>query len=198
MRLRSGNAERGFSLTEVIVVVALGLVISAISVIAYQTTITNYTINASTGSAVGSLRLARETAISKRREVRVYFDQTTPAPDFEQHVETQVIAGAGELPFAMNYAALSRTTQFYVFPGLPDTPMAFGNLSAIYIGGVSDGPPIMKYTTTGAFVDGNNNPINGTIFLGIPGSTVSARAITIMGATGRVRPYYWDGTQWRE
>jgi prepilin-type N-terminal cleavage/methylation domain-containing protein len=198
MRLRSRNAERGFSLLEVIVVMAVGLVITGIAVIGYQNIMQNFTINASMDAVVGQLRVARQTAISRRREVQVWFDTTTPAPDFVQHVNTQVQARPGELPFPIDPAQLSRTSQFYVFPALADTPMAFGNLSAIYIGGVSGGPPIMKFTTTGAFVDGANNPLNGTIFLGIPGATASARAVTIMGATGRIRPYYWTGTQWQE
>src|SRR6267378_315278 len=60
------------------------------------------------------------------------------------------------------------------------------------------GPPIMKFSTTGAFIDGGNSLVNGTVFLGIPGKPSTARAISILGATGRVREYHWDGTQWQE
>jgi hypothetical protein len=47
-------------------------------------------------------------------------------------------------------------------------------------------------------MDFNNNYVNGTVFLGLPGLKGTARAVTILGATGRVRPYYWDGTKWSE
>jgi hypothetical protein len=57
----------------------------------------------------------------------------------------------------------------------------------------------MKFTTNGSFIDGGNTLVNGTVFLGILGGRPStARAITILGATGRVRPYHYDGTAWQE
>ena len=87
---------------------------------------------------------------------------------------------------------------FQVFNSLPDTPMAFGNTSAGYFGGVSGGPPVMKFTSTGAFIDAGNAFVDGTVFLGQPGQPSTARAVTILGSTGRVRQYHWDGAQWRE
>ena len=76
--------------------------------------------------------------------------------------------------------------------------MAFGNVASVYFGGQSPGPPMMKFTTNGSFIDGGNTLVNGTVFMGIPGRVSTARAITILGATGRVREYHWDGTQWQE
>jgi len=48
----------------------------------------------------------------------------------------------------------------------------FGNSAPIYFGGLSGGPPIMKFSTTGAFIDGGNSLVNGTVFLGIPGQAL--------------------------
>jgi hypothetical protein len=56
----------------------------------------------------------------------------------------------------------------------------------------------MKFSTTGSFIDGGNTLVNGTVFMGIPGKPSTARAISILGATGRVREYHWDGAQWQE
>jgi hypothetical protein len=56
----------------------------------------------------------------------------------------------------------------------------------------------MKFTTNGSFIDGGNTLINGTIFLGILGNDRTARAVSVLGATGRVRQYHWDGLQWVE
>jgi hypothetical protein len=39
--------------------------------------------------------------------------------------------------------------------------------------------------------------IDGTAFLAIPNADRSARAITVMGATGRIRAYRWDGANWK-
>ncbi len=93
---------------------------------------------------------------------------------------------------------LEGTAQYMTFAGVADTPMVFGNGAAILIGGVAGGPPLMKFTTTGAFINAAGNPINGTIFMGMTGVSSTARAVTILGATGRVRPYFWNGAKWFE
>jgi hypothetical protein len=56
----------------------------------------------------------------------------------------------------------------------------------------------MLFTPSGTFIDGGNTLVDGTIFLGIAGSPMSARAVTVLGATGRVRQYHWNGTTWEE
>jgi hypothetical protein len=48
---------------------------------------------------------------------------------------------------------------------------------------------------------GNSNTLNASLFIGLPANTnntETARAVTILGATGRVRSYTWSGTQWFE
>ena len=87
---------------------------------------------------------------------------------------------------------------FTAAPAVPDTPMGFGNGAPIMFGGIAGGPPIMKFTTNGSFIDAGNTLVNGTVFLGIAGKPSTARAVTILGATGRVRQYHYDGTQWQE
>jgi hypothetical protein len=37
---------------------------------------------------------------------------------------------------------------------------------------------------------------NGTVYLAMPSSLLSARAVTVLGSTGRVRGYKWDGRRW--
>jgi hypothetical protein len=56
----------------------------------------------------------------------------------------------------------------------------------------------MKFTPSGTFIDAGNTLVNGTIFLGTPGNPMTARAVTILGATGRIRQYHWNGTTWQE
>ena len=90
---------------------------------------------------------------------------------------------------------LPNQTQFVFESGVPDTPMGFGTCSgasAICING-SGSLTNMVFTPTGQFSDGGNNIYNGTVFLGIPGQIATARAVTIMGNTGRVRPYTYIG-----
>jgi hypothetical protein len=46
-------------------------------------------------------------------------------------------------------------------------------------------------------VNQDGSTCNGTVFVGLPGQALSARAATIMGSTGRVRGFRWDGRQWK-
>ena len=42
---------------------------------------------------------------------------------------------------------------------------------------------------------GGGNIINGTVFVNTPGGG-GYRAVTVLGAIGRVRGYRWNGTDW--
>jgi len=87
---------------------------------------------------------------------------------------------------------------YFRFPAIPDTPMAFGTCAAVCFENINGGPPTMKFKPNGTFIDNGNTLVDGTVFLGIPGSPMSARAVTVLGATGRVRQYHWNGTTWEE
>jgi hypothetical protein len=47
------------------------------------------------------------------------------------------------------------------------------------------------FNTDGTLIDTNGSPVNGSIFLSIFNQTGSTRAVTVLGATGRVRGYKW-------
>jgi prepilin-type N-terminal cleavage/methylation domain-containing protein len=198
MKLQTQTPEKGFSLLETLIVVLIALIVLGMAVIGIQTSLGNYKADAAADVVSSQLRAARETAIVRRRWVQVTFNTVSVPPQ----ITYTVIPLNGEIAPPAATLPLSTGSQFYVFPGLPDTPMGFGNTSPIYIGGVSGGPPFMYFSTTGAFVS-NPNPfatINGTIFVGTPNQVNTARAVTILGATGRVRTYYWSGAAsgWRE
>jgi type II secretory pathway pseudopilin PulG len=210
MTQRAKNRQSGVSLVEVIVVVGIVMVLSAMAIVLTQGTMQNYKANTASGEVVAQLRLARELSISKRRNVRIDF---TPPNKIQVTVEylNGETPGPAITPVYLNDAdqGVSGTCQYFVFPGLPDTPMGFGNTSAIDLAQPGGGGTwAVMFTTSGALVGtsalagfsviGNSNPVNATIFIGMPGVNSTARAVTVLGATGRVRTYSWDGTQWRE
>ena len=86
------------------------------------------------------------------------------------------------------------------FAGMPDTPDTFGvpgGGSGIMFGSVTGGPPSgMEFQSDGTFTDGTGVPINGTVFMGITNIPASARAVTVLGNTGRIRGYHGTGTGW--
>jgi hypothetical protein len=59
----------------------------------------------------------------------------------------------------------------------------------------------MQFNPTGTFTDATGtNLLYGTVFIGIPNKVSTARAVTIMGGTGRVRAYNYEGGSlgWQE
>lgn len=186
---RLNKAEQGFSLLELAVVIGVTLIGLAMVVIQTTSLVPSLKASSAMDQVFSQFRAVRNTAITQRRQIQVAFVGNN-------QMTTTEIEPVGTSPAAT--ITLGGAVQFILFAGIPDTPMAFGNKAAIYIGGASGGPAVMNFTTTGAFVDGNGNPINGTVFLGIAGLPATARAVTILGATGRVRQYHWDGAAWQE
>jgi len=184
------KSDGGFSLIEGVVVVAVVFIVGAMTVLGFGTVLRNAKANSAMSQLVSQLRTARERAIAHRCEVQVQFVATN-------QITISEIWTAGTPPPPATVSFEGGAT-FQVFNGVPDTPMAFGNSSPVYFAGLSGGPPVMKFTSTGAFIDAGNTFVDGTVFLGITGNPSTARAVTILGSTGRVRLYHWDGAQWQE
>ena len=190
MKQYSHGSQKGFSLLEVLTALAIISILMAMAILNFGSLLPNFKANSAMDQLLYRLRSAREQAIAHRREVKVQFVGNN------QITVTEIwLTGTAPAPSTYSFEG---GAQFVTYSGIPDTPSAFGNGAPVYFGGVSGGPPIMKFTTNGSFIDGGNTLVNGTVFLGIPGRASTARAITILGATGRVREYHWDGTQWQE
>jgi type II secretory pathway pseudopilin PulG len=210
MMKRRIESQSGFSLIEMLSVVLIGFILMGVAVMLTDSTQQGYKANAARDLVVTQLRIARELATSKRRNVRVDF---TPPNQIQVTVQyrTGETPGNPIKPVYLNNAdhGVTNSGQFYLFPTLPDTPMGFGNTQAINLAQPSGGGAWgVMFTTSGALVGtsslaamnliGNSNPVNATIFIGIPPKISTARAVTVLGATGRVRSYSWTGTQWIE
>jgi len=208
MRKRTKRAQEGFSLLEMLVVVGLAFTVMCFAVMNTMSSTANARANAAMDAVVSQLRQAREMAIAKRRNVQVQF--TAP-----NQIQTTILTLPGEaIPSAFPVVKLNDGVagglNFYVFPSLPDTPMNFGNSTPINLQQPTGGGAwTVMFSTSGSFCGTaqsaatlyqatTNNPVNASIFLGVVGKSNTARAVTIFGATGRVRSYYWTGTSWQE
>ena len=186
--------ELGFSLLEAVVVVGNMLVLAGLAVIQSFGSMESYQANSAADTVASQLRVARQLAISQRRNVQVTFNIAVTPPSVSYQVLPRPSSGDPVQPVAT--AVLSSRATFMQESGVPDTPMGFGTCSSsgICIGGVAGGPAFTQFTSTGQFTDATGvNTLNGTIFIGLPNQVRTARAVTIMGSTGRVRPYTYIG-----
>jgi len=202
---KTNRRERGFTLMESVVVIAIMMVLTGMAIVQSFGSMESYQANSAMDVVVSQLRVARQVSIAQRRTVQVWID-STPESDNRYHIKYQVLS-AGAQTTEVNGPVVSvpipAITQFVLEPGVSDTPMNFGNTSAVFIGNppVNGGPPVMQFNPTGTFTDNTGtNLLYGTIFIGIPNKASTARAVTIMGGTGRVRAYNWagGGIGWQE
>ena len=191
----SRNGQRGFSMIELVVVVSIVLIVTAISITQLKPNLQNARIDAAMREVMETFRQAREFAIANRRYVQVSF----PANDQLQITQLNTLTpGAGGGNTVLDTVTLAPPLIF-TLDGMPDTPDAYGNTSAIEFESVANGPVGgMVFQSDGEFLDGTTFlPINGTVSLGIVGQQSTARAVTILGTTGRVRGWKSNGnTTW--
>ena len=183
--------EAGFTLVELLMVVAVGGTLAGISVMGFANAATSIRGNNGMVQVMSQLRLARDLAISQRRTIEVEF----LAPN-EIRINRQDIPAGTTL---LNQFFLEGTVQFVQFTGVPDTPDGFGASDEIDFDGAND----FGFLGDGMLVDLSNpavagTPVSGTVFLGIPNQPASARAVTVFGGTGRVRGYTWIANEWRD
>jgi prepilin-type N-terminal cleavage/methylation domain-containing protein len=191
MRQSLKRSQKGFSLLEILTALAIVSIVMGMAMLNYGNVLPNYKANSAMDQLLYQLRSAREKAISHRIEVQIQFVGTN-------QIRMTEIWNVGAAPAPVTYS-FEGGAQYVLFSGVPDIPAPynFGKTSAIYFENLSGGPPIMKFTTNGSLIDGGNTLVNGTVFLGIPGRPLTARAISVLGATGRVREYHWDGSAWQ-
>lgn len=194
---KTKRTQRGFSMVETVTVVAIMMILMALAVVQSFGTMESYQANSAMATVVSQLRVARQISIDDRRVVQIWID-SAPESDGRYHVkyQQQPAPQTNEVAGPLVSVPIPAVTQFVLESGVPDTPMAFGNADPVYIGNppVSGGPPIMQFNPNGTFTDSTGtNLLYGTVFIGVPNKTNSARAVTVMGGTGRVRAYTYEG-----
>jgi Tfp pilus assembly protein FimT len=209
------NRESGFSMIELCMVCIIAVVVMAMSIVQLQPTWQQFEANAGFDQVKGTLRQARELAISERRTIVVQFltpTASTPCPPSGSVAIcvalTQMVVTAGTPP-TVNQATnpflvvpIENRVQLISFTGEPDTPDAFIGVAptvpnGIYSGSTAGAPNSgIQFQSDGTMTNGNGTPINLTLFLGVRTIPTTARAVTVLGNTGRVSPWRGTGVAW--
>ena len=198
--------ESGYTLIEFVVTAILLMTIAAIGIYQMRPTWQDQEANAGMDQVKSTLRQARETAIAQRRSIVVKFVSGGTSPCLGTGISNcielyqMVVSGSTQTQAANPYLnlAIEDNVSFGTYSGETDTPDYFGIPASggIMFNSISGGPTGMMFQSNGTFTDSTGNPINGTVFLIATGVNNSARAVTVLGNTGRIRSYRNSTSGW--
>lgn len=185
----TSRKNRGFSLLELLITMAIGLTMASVAFMAMMPMFTSNHIDQAYDTTLGVIRTYRNLSITQSKRYILVFTPprtitvqywgvgvpTSPAP---------VTVATYTLPTDMQFATQAG------FPTAPDipganatTPVQFNACTVI-----ESGNPCLILYPDGSSQDDQGNYNSGLVYITRPTSNMySSRAITIFGTTGRVR-----------
>lgn len=195
---------RGFSLIELMIVIALVLVVTAFSIMAIQPSLKQGRVTQAFNVTLMTLRQARDTAVAQRQ---IYFVTLNNGVQPNTITITQGSTGTVTATYF-----LPTDVAFDAEPGIPTSAVAFpttpdgfgiGGTAIDFDQGVFGGVKnVIYFYPDGSAEDVNGNVNNGVVYVAMPGFVNTSRAISVWGATGRLRGWMinWNGAKyyWRQ
>jgi len=196
------RTTRGFSMIELMVVIALILIVTAFSIMAIQPSLKQGHVTQAYNQTLMALRQGRDIAVAQRQ---IYFVTLSNAAVPNTITITQGSTGAVTASYA-----LPTDVVFDAEPGIPTSQGAFpttpdlfgvGATAIDFDQGVAGGVKnVIYFYPDGSSQDAAGNINNGVVYVAMPGFVNTSRAITVWGTTGRLRgwrlslngaKYYW-------
>ncbi len=187
---------------EMMAVIGISMIAAAVTFISLQPVMKQQHVTNAYNTTLMTLRQARDAAVAQRMNYLVQFNSAT---------STISISPVTSLPGMLNVSyTLPQDVQFRIEPGVPSTaattPDGFGTAAHAIDFDVNVGAGGLQnvyFYPDGSAQDAANNISNGVIYLARPGDLMSSRAITVWGATGRLRGWrlYQNGAagvQWQQ
>ena len=187
-KLAENTTDQGVSLLELLVATAVIAVVSGMAIFITTNVYPVLRADSALQLELAQLRKTRQASMDQRRPFVATFNGTGGL--LVKRAEINLTTGAITGYTTVADYLLPNGVTYMVFPLLPDTPDRFGNSSAVSFNGGNT----ITFQGDGTALDAAGNYVNGTVFMGIAGNPQTARAITILGATGRIRSYRYNGT----
>jgi type II secretory pathway pseudopilin PulG len=190
---RRWRCESGFTTVEMIVICVIMAITIGTALLIAGNTLPTLRADSSLDLVVTQLRQAREQAMDERRNFIVTFNGTNEIKVQRQELPlsspTYTLIADVFLGQRMIYTVPSGLTQ--------DTPDQFdSSLTAVCFGNPCSGTSITFQGDGTAVTTVGGSPVNGTVFTAIPGKLPTARAVTVLGATGQIQGYRYNGSAW--
>jgi Tfp pilus assembly protein FimT len=205
----SRHRAGGFSLLEMVIVIAISLTLLVVSVVSLEPLLKMQRVTNSYNMTLAALRQARDNAISQRTAYQVTFNQTTTPPVVTTITVAPTTTFSGDLPTATYQ--YPNDVFFLVPPTGTSAPDSFGTGSNAvdfgYTASSSAGGQTSFYfcpdgsAQTASTCAGAGNWDGGVVYLARSVTdTGSYRAVDLFGATGRLHGWRLypagSGYQW--
>lgn len=197
------RGARGFSLLEMMIVICLFMIVGGMTFMALQPALKDARTNQAFEDILMQLRTARQRAITERKQYIVCFGIAAPvgaltpfgAPTAQSVQMFRWDAGTAlSAAVQVTVNRLPIDLQFLTQAGLPNTaatvPDGFGNAATAidFDQGVAGAiKNQVLFMPDGSARDVNGNLNSGIIYVSRNGDLYSSRAVTLYGATGRIR-----------
>jgi prepilin-type N-terminal cleavage/methylation domain-containing protein len=178
------KSDKGFSLIEVLMVVAIILIGASVAIVQMRSSMAIVDADKAINTVASQLKYARQIAVDQRRDVLVEFVDNNKIRITRQDIPTPTIVSEVVLPPGFTFSLPM---------GVGDTPDGYGNALPVTF----NSSPSGTFLGDGVFVSATGIVTNGSVFT-MGGGTGTARAITLTGASGRTRIYLLDGSSWTE
>jgi len=197
--------EFGFSLLEMMIVVAILIIVASITFISLQPMMRNAHVDSAYDTTLMALRNYRSKAITERKRYIVTFT----APRTITISYWGVAVPVNPAPVVVQTLTLPTDIQFMVQAGMPNavatTPDNFGtgNIPIDFGQGLgAGGLNYVMFVPDGSAQDLIGNFNSGVVYVGLTGNLFSMRAVSVFGTTGRVRGWrlypQGGGAQWSQ
>ena len=210
---RGSHQARGFSLLEMVIVIALIIVLASISFISMVPVMKQQRVTNAYNTTLAAMRQARDNAIAQRTSYSVTFSSAatpstiTVGPTLASGFQGQQGTVIFQLPTDVSFLAAGPVSS-------TPTPDGYGTGSnAIDFGYTANGvgtggQTVVYFCPDGSAQDAENGSGNcagsadgGVVYISRSGDILSSRAISLWGSTGRMRgwrlyPKTGGGYQW--
>jgi Tfp pilus assembly protein FimT len=209
-RLRGRHREGGFTLLEMVTVLAISIIVSVVSVMSLIPMLKSQRVTNAYNTTLSAMRLARDNAVSQRTSYSVTFATGTSGSTITVTPTLTTFQGAQNTTI-YNLPSDITFNQQTGFPAVGPDGYGTGALAIDFgytANGGTGGQSTVYFCPDGSAQDAEGGGGNcsgswngGVVYLGRAGEILSSRAITLWGGTGRIRGWrlYGNGSggyQW--
>jgi len=181
----SRKSQSGFSIAELVVTVGVLIVGGGIAIMNISGALRGAHVETAYQNTLDQMRFARQVAIDKRTVCRVDF--TAPG------TISVTQAFADGTPIQTETITLPADVQYTIVTGMPTPPSATpdnlgnGNVAIDFDRVAGGSGTTIFFQPDGSALDAAGRVNDGVIYVARPNELNSARAITLLGTTGRIR-----------